>query len=381
MKKRILALLLCMVMAISVGACNNFKIDKENKKGTEDTEKEEPPYVVELSAHDDFSAMLTGDYAINEYVVLEYYYMVMYGAGLGLVEVTNRDVVQAGDIVLVDYKGYVNGEAFSNGEAKQQWIDVTNNCGVDVSTGNANGSFIKGFTDGLVGAKKGEKTSSNVVFPSDYGKVATLEESQTEVDLSGQNATFEFTVSGIYQEVTPDTMTDEFVATNLFARYGVSTVDEFMTFLKEDLVYVYVMNYVLDNSEVEIPETYLARRLDDYYDYLVDYYGGEAKLAEFLEAYNYTLDDAKADWMKELEGKITEEVIFAEMVESDGLSYDEEGHNEYIKSILAINKSFSDEDSIYQYTGLGDSEAGKAYLMNQRAVRDSIIAKYRTANQ
>lgn len=365
MKKRVFALLLCIAMVFSMVACGNA--NGGDTQAPPNTQTVEEAYVVTLPAHDDFSVMLSGNYAITDNAVLEYYYMVMYGADLGLEEVTDRDTVQDGDIVLVDYTGYLNGEAFTGGAATDQYIDVTNNCGVDTSDGTSSGSFIDGFTDGLVGAKVGETISAEVTFPEAYGNA----------DLAGQLTTFEFNVKTIYRERTPDAITDEFVAENLYERYEVSTVDELMDFLEQDLAYVYVMNYLIYNSVVEIPETYLAARLDSYTNFMINYYGGEENLQELLSYYGMTIDQAKAEWAEELEAKITEEVVFKALVEQDGLVYDEEGHNAYIQSIIAINgENFPNEDSIYQYVGLGNSEAGKAYLLNQRAARADIIARY-----
>ena len=100
---------------------------------------------------------------------------VLYNAGIGLVEVTDRNVVQAGDIVKTDYTGYLDGKAFSggstisaNGTSNPAWIDVTNNCGIDNATGDATGYFIDGFSAGLIGAKIGEPKRADVTFPDKY---------------------------------------------------------------------------------------------------------------------------------------------------------------------------------------------------------------------
>lgn len=380
MKKRLLALLLSVAVAFTVCACGDGKEENTESTQAEQTEQAEQPYVISLPDHDDLSVMLTGDYEITETRILEYYYMIIYNAGEGLVEVTDRDTVQEGDIVKIDYTGYLDGEAFEGGStisedgtSNPQIIDVSNNCSVDTSDGSAGSSFIDGFSDGLIGAKKGETVKHNVTFPESY-------DSET---LAGKETTFEFTVHEIYTERTPETLTDEFVAEHFKNSYDVSTVDELMAFIKEDLTYVYVMNFLIYNSVVEIPESYLNTRLDEYMDYYIENYaGGQENFEAILSAYGYTESYIRVQLAEELEAKITEEIVFAELVEQDKLELDEKANADYVASIIAANSSaFPDEEAIYKYTGLGDAEAGKAYLMNQRAARTSILEKVRAMEE
>lgn len=377
MKKRLLALFLCVAVALSVCACGN---GTENSTEGGDETKIEQPYAKNMPEYNDLSKILTGDYEVTDARVLEYYYMIMYNAGEGLVEVTDRKTVKKGDIVEIDYTGYLDGEAFeggstisADGTSNPQMIDVENNCSVNTSDGSAGSSFIDGFTDGLIGAKKGEKVKHDVTFPENYGSE----------NLAGKKTTFEFTVHAIYTERTPETLTDEFVAEKFKKSYDVSTVAQFMSFIKEDLTFVYIINYLINNSEIEIPESYLNDRLDDYMEWYIEaYMGGEENFKQVLSAYGYTEDYIRVQLAEELEAKITEEVIFAEMVKRDGLELDEKANAEYVASIMAASPTaFPEEDAIYEYTSLGNAEAGKAYLLNQRAVRESMMEKISTSEE
>lgn len=361
MKKRLLAIFLCVAMVFSVCACG------ESEKGAS---------IVTLAEYDDFSAVLTGDYEVTEDSVLEYYYDLMYQAGFALGEITDR-AVQAGDIVCVDYTGYLNGEAFDGGSATDQYIDVTNNCGIDTSDGSATGSYIDGFTSGLVGAELDSTISYEVTFPETYDNT----------DLAGQVTTFEFVIKGIYNELSPEELTDEFVETNMSSNYEVSTVDELMALCEENIAYSKIMGYILDNSEVEITDEYLNERFDLYYNFLVEYYGDEETMETYVGYYGYTLDEAKEDWLAEVESIIQEEVIFAAVVDNDNLKIDEEWYNEYMGSYTTAYLSYwgstypdLDEETVEQnflkQYGYGDPEAGKTYFLNVKAVRDAIIEEY-----
>lgn len=73
-----------------------------------------------------------------------------------------------GDIVKLDFKGYVNNEAFQGGEAKDYELEIGSN------------SFIPGFEDQLIDRAIGEEFDVNVKFPEEYHAE----------DLKGKNAKF-----------------------------------------------------------------------------------------------------------------------------------------------------------------------------------------------
>lgn len=90
------------------------------------------------------------------------------------VEVTDR-AAENGDTVTIDYKGFVDGEAFEGGSAD----------GHDLKLGS--GSFIPGFEDQIVGKKIGDAFDVNVTFPEDYHAE----------ELAGKKATFQVTLHAI----------------------------------------------------------------------------------------------------------------------------------------------------------------------------------------
>ena len=56
-----------------------------------------------------------------------------------LVEITDRDVVQNGDVVNIDYEGLKDGKAFEGGTATKQDLVIGSN------------QLIEGFEKGLIG--------------------------------------------------------------------------------------------------------------------------------------------------------------------------------------------------------------------------------------
>jgi len=384
MKKRVLAMLLCAAMVFSVCACGDSNAENKNTENSEisDTQNTKQPSIETLADYSDKSVVLSGDYEITEDVIKAYFSNILSEAGVGLLKVTDRDIVQEGDIVKTDYTGYVNGLKFEGGSTVQdgnsnpQLIDVANNCGYDESTGSASGGFIDGFTDGLVGAKIGEPSDSPVVFPESYDRDTTLEDGST-LNLANQPATFQFVVHEIYEVVTPENITDAFVAEHLSKTYEVNTVAEFMEFLKRELSYNYTISYVMENSTFNIPEEYLYARLEEYQAYFEETYCKESGLESYLSYYGYTIDQMQAQWLTQINQQVQAELVFAAMVEKDNLTVDRAGHADYVLNIINANGTyFPDADSVHKYAGAGNVEAGEAYMMNQTAVRDHFIANY-----
>ena len=363
MKKRLLAVLLCVIMALPMAACGDS--DAENKVGE--------PSITKLAEYKDFAAILTGDYEVTDEKVQAYFSDAVSNAGIGLVEVTDRDTVQAGDIVKTDYTGYLNGEAFTGGTATDQWIDVSNNCGVNSSSGEATNSFIDGFTNGLLGAKVGQKTSSDVTFPEDY----------STADLAGKLTTFEFNVKAIYTAVTPDNITDEMVAANFQDDYEVTTVAEFMQLMKTEVAYNLVINSVIENSTFDIPEDYLELRLDEYQKIFEELYCQTMDIETYLSTYyGMTLEETREQWEPALENQIKAELVFEAIVKDEKLKTDKDALSEYVDAVIASaststgNTFFTEEENIYKMLGVGNAEVGKAYFLNQDAVRDYVMENY-----
>ena len=102
-----------------------------------------------------------------------------------------------GDQVTIDFKGFVDGEAFEGGEAQAYPLIL------------GSGSFIPGFEEQLVGAKAGDAVKVNVTFPENYGAP----------NLKGKDALFETTVHSVKSPKAAE-LDDE-----LAKRFGADSLD------------------------------------------------------------------------------------------------------------------------------------------------------------
>jgi trigger factor len=111
---------------------------------------------------------------------------------------------QIGDTAVIDFEGFVDGEAFEGGKGENHSLEL------------GSGSFIPGFEEGVAGMAKGDEKEVEVSFPEDYHAE----------NLKGKSAVFKVKVQDIKRKNLPE-LDDEFA----------KDVSEFETLeaFKEDL--------------------------------------------------------------------------------------------------------------------------------------------------
>ena len=95
--------------------------------------------------------------------------------------------VQDGDMTVIDFEGFVDGEAFEGGK------------GTDYPLTIGSGAFIPGFEEKLVGAEIGKEVEVDVIFPEEYHAK----------ELAGKPAVFKCTVKEIKVKELPE-LDDDF---------------------------------------------------------------------------------------------------------------------------------------------------------------------------
>ncbi|MCR5420764.1 MAG: trigger factor [Lachnospiraceae bacterium] len=164
-------------------------------------------------------------------------------------EVKDRDTVENGDIVNIDFEGKVDGVAFEGGSSED----------FDLTIGS--GMFIEGFEKGLIGKKVGDKTELNLTFPEYYPNNESLQ---------GKPVVFTVSVNSI--KSLPE-LTDEAVKKVTSGEYG--TIEEYKKVIKDELeknaveyadsaMYIDLWQQVVDNSKVkaDIPTELLEMKKD-----------------------------------------------------------------------------------------------------------------------
>ena len=125
-------------------------------------------------------------------------------------ELTIKDgKAEEGDTVVIDFKGFKDGEEFEGGQADNFSLEL------------GSGQFIPGFEDQLIGVSPEEEVKVEVTFPEDY---------QAE-DLAGREAVFEVTVHEVKSKELPE-LDDEFAKDE---DEDVESIDELRQKIRQEL--------------------------------------------------------------------------------------------------------------------------------------------------
>lgn len=95
--------------------------------------------------------------------------------------VAQSDSARDNDTVVIDFTGYIDGEAFENGAAQDYQLELGSN------------SFIPGFEAQVVGMKRDEERDISVAFPEAYGAE----------NLAGKDAVFNVLLKEIKEKKVP----------------------------------------------------------------------------------------------------------------------------------------------------------------------------------
>lgn len=166
-----------------------------------------------------------------------------------VIDVDDR-AVEDGDMVKLDFEGFVDGVAFEGGKGENY----------DLTIGS--GSFIPGFEEQLVGAVIGEEKEVNVTFPEEYHSA----------DLAGKAAVFKCTVNEIKVKELPDADDDFAQDVSEF-----DTLDEYKADIRKTLMEkkekeaksakeMAVVEKIVENAAMEIPDAMIdeqVRRMAD----------------------------------------------------------------------------------------------------------------------
>ncbi|MCD7032882.1 trigger factor [Metabacillus sp. GX 13764] len=155
--------------------------------------------------------------------------------------------VENGDSVVLDFEGFVDGEAFEGGQAENYSLEIGSN------------TFIPGFEEQLVGAETGAEKEVEVTFPEEYHAE----------ELAGKKAVFKVKIHEIKAKELPE-LDDEFAKD---VNDEVETLDELKAKTRERLeeskkaetenqLRDQLVEKAAENAEVEIPQAMINSEVD-----------------------------------------------------------------------------------------------------------------------
>ncbi len=236
--------------------------------------------------------------------------------------------VETGDMIMLDFEGFVNGVAFDGGKGENYPLTIGSN------------AFIPGFEDQLVGAKIGEDVEVNVTFPEEY----------QAPELAGCAATFKCKVNEIKVKELPE-LDDDFAQDvskfdtlaeykeDIKAKLAANKADAAKR-AKEDAV----IEKIIENAQMDIPEAMIdtqARQLVDEFAQRIQAQG--LSFEQYLQFTGMTLDTALEQMKPNAVKRIQSRLVLEAVVKAENIEVSEEDVKAEIAKMAETYKMDADK--------------------------------------
>ncbi len=245
--------------------------------------------------------------------------------------------VEDGDIAVIDYEGFVNGKPFDGGSGKDYPLEIGSN------------TFIDGFEEGLIGAKKDSTLDVNVTFPEDYVE-----------DLKGKDAVFKVTVKEIKTRILPE-LGKEFYEDLGFTEVNTKEelekkIEEYLLEQKEEEAEDKYLNDLFDagiaNMTVEINDEIIEQEINRMVSEIANRLEREGiPLDSYLEFTGSNMEKIRETAKPEAIRRIKVRYLLDTIIEEEKLTASMEEAKEHAKT-LSDQYDMDEEEFIESYGGL-----------------------------
>lgn len=226
---------------------------------------------------------------------------------------------EKGDTVVIDFEGFIDGEAFEGGKAENYSLELGSN------------SFIPGLEDQLVGVRAGDEKEVNVTFPEDYH----------DEKLAGKDAVFKVKVHEVKALELPE-LDDDF---------AIDVDDEVETFAelkekikkrlqenKEHMARHRIENEVIDlaakNAEIDVPEEMIDSEIERMINELNQQFRAQGlNLDLYQQMTGNKLDDLKESMREDAEKRVRANLTIEAIAEAENIEVTDEEVNEELEKM------------------------------------------------
>ena len=266
------------------------------------------------------------------------------------VDVDDRPVA-SGDMIKLDFEGFVDGEAFEGGK------------GTDYDLTIGSGAFIPGFEDQLIGAEIGKEMEVNVTFPENY----------QASELAGKPAVFKCTVNRISYKELPE-LDDEFAQ----EVSEFDTLDEYKADVRKNLEEKKaasaktdkenaVVDKAIENAQMDIPDAMLDTQVDQMYNgYLQRLQAQGIAPEQYMQFTGATPEALKDQIRPQALKQIQTRLVLEAIAEAEKIEPSEEKVEEELAKMAESNKMEVDKFK----EAMGDYEMGQ--MKKDLAVQEAI---------
>ena len=269
------------------------------------------------------------------------------------VESKEEGTVENGNIAVIDFKGFVDGEAFQGGEGHDYSLEIGSK------------TFIDTFEEQLVGAKVNDTVEVNVTFPENYGKE----------ELNGKPAKFEVTIKEIKVKELPE-LDDEFAKeTSEFdtiaeLKADITTKLEAANAERADREFEEaVINSVAENAKVEIPAVMVEKEVDKMVQNLqqrLQYQG--LNLEQYFQ-FTGTDEEKMREYMRENAAtKVKVDLVLEAVEKAENIDATEEEIKEKAVEVAKMY-SASEDDKMVELLMQSQQAALRSDVITNKAVK------------
>ena len=221
---------------------------------------------------------------------------------------SDKEVVEKGDIAVIDFVGYIDDKEMENGSADNYPLEIGSN------------TFIPGFEEQIIGMKVGEEKEIKVAFPENYGAK----------EIAGKEAKFKVTLKKIQEKKVPEI--DDELAKKLLQKDD-ADVEVLKDEIKKELLNV-KKTELFTPKKAELAELLVEKIEFDLPDVIVD---KETELTINQKAQSLTADEIKEiseneeklkefqeEAKKEAEKKVKLTFIIEELAKVENISVSDE---------------------------------------------------------
>lgn len=217
--------------------------------------------------------------------------------------------IKEGDLVTLDYEGFVDGQPIKDGSAQNYALEVGSK------------SFIPGFEEQLIGLNAGDEKEIKVTFPEDYG----IEE------LKGKEAVFKVKIHDIKEKELPE-LDDEFAKDVS----DFETLEEYKVHLREVLereaqnqareqMEEQLLSQVVEGAKVDIPDVMVEREIDNMlsnFEFGLYYRG--LTLKRYLELTGTSMEDLRAQYRQEAYTRVKTGLVLEKIAKVEDIEVTQE---------------------------------------------------------
>lgn len=212
--------------------------------------------------------------------------------------------IESGDFAVIDFEGFIDGEAFEGGEGKGYPLEI------------GSGSFIPGFEEQLVGAKAGDERDVNVTFPEEYHAP----------NLAGKSAVFKVKINDVKRRELPE-LDDEFVK----RASAFQTVDELKADVRNKLEETAkkkaeadfradAIKTATENSSADIPGVMVENRISHMIEELdISLQNRGMKLDQYLQYANLDLAKLRENYRETAAANVKTDLMLEAVAKAEEL--------------------------------------------------------------